>query len=62
MCWSHVERNCEENVRSYNSEIKEEILKDIKGIQVMPSKCAFNHAIDLFFEKWESHETQSVNF
>ena len=35
MCWSHVERNCEENLRSYNSEIREEILKDIRGIQAV---------------------------
>ena len=28
----------------------------------MPSKSAFNYAIDLFFEKWESHETNVTQF
>ena len=28
----------------------------------MPSKSAFNYAIELFFEKWESHETNVTQY
>ena len=57
MCWSHVERNCEDNLKSLEyRDIREEVLNDIKLIQLMPSTAAFNHAISLFFDKWGKND------
>ena len=53
MCWSHVDRNCENQLKSTPVEIRDSILDDIKAIQVMPSLEAFNYAVELFFYKWE---------
>ena len=53
MCWSHVDRNCENQLKSTPVEIRDSILDDIKAIQVMPSTEAYNCAVEMFFLKWE---------
>ena len=54
MCWSHVLRNCEEKSCAINQETRNLLLGDIKDLQNMPSTESFNHAVKLFFEKWQS--------
>jgi hypothetical protein len=52
-CWSHVDRNCENQLKSTPVEIRDSILDDIKAIQVMPSTEAYNCAVESFFLKSE---------
>ena len=54
MCWSYVDGNCEDNLKSYPSEIREEIIQDIKDIQVMPSRKAFKCAVDMFLNHFKN--------
>ena len=56
MCWSHVERNCEEWMRSIEHETREKLLQDIRNLQIMPNTRAFNHGVKLFFDKWKGNE------
>ena len=57
VCWSHVDRNCQEKTNGIPEETKDKIIADIHSIQIMPSTKAFEKAIELFFIKWESEES-----
>ena len=54
MCWAYVHRNCQEYANKFIKENKEkyEVLNDIDLLQVMSSPEDFEHACNLFFEKW----------
>ena len=61
MCWAHVHMNCQEKSNSItDKDVKEEIINDISGIQIMPSPATFDHAVKLFFEKWDDYEVSGV--
>ena len=57
VCWSHVDRNCQEKTNGIPEETKDKIIADIHSIQIMPSTKAFEKPIELFFIKWESEES-----
>ena len=55
MCWSHVERNCEEKSNGIEQKTRDEILNDIKSLQTMPSNESFDYVLSLFFNKWNGN-------
>ena len=50
MCWSHFERNCEVKRNGLESDTRNDFLRDIKKVQIMPSTDSFYKAVSLFFK------------
>lgn len=57
MCWAHMRRCvCKKIEKIVEKKHQKDILADIDKLQLSQNKTIFDHATELFFEKWESEE------
>ena len=56
MCWAHMLRACKKHLINITKELKEEIIDDIKTLQLSQSKEVFEAATKLFLKKHKSEK------
>ena len=61
MCWVHMLRNVEKRLNGDLSNLKDDILADIKVLQQCISTLHFKYSCDLFLNKWRSKDLQHLN-
>ena len=60
-CWFHMLKNCDEQLRSVNSETRGEIRNDITKLQVFPFDDGIEKAFQLFDSKWRKLKNKAVD-
>ena len=62
MCWSHVIRNCDKNMKIKNKEFANNIKCDLHTLQLSYDKICFDFLYKLFRQKWTAKKDQDVDF
>ncbi|RNA04733.1 hypothetical protein BpHYR1_005336, partial [Brachionus plicatilis] len=60
VCWSHVERKIEENIKGIAQDLKKKIVNDFRLIQSTASEQNFHQAFRFLSSKWNQLNNQNI--